>query len=157
MMELTELIMEVKRDGKINSDSLIAMLSEAIEDASDPICVYKDVYKKAYGEHLSESLCRDWVMHMDVTDNSERKNGEKWSYDQTTDVGNKIGMNWSKITKWEWYVILNGAYSDYYSVGAEYQVADDPIFFALLAKAFWCDDKDAHGKSIASYYFDYVM
>lgn len=156
-MELKELITEVRKDNKVGSDTLISILSDAVEEDKDIICIYKEIYKKAYGEHLSESICKKWVSEMTVSDDSNRTTGEKWSYEQTTDYGNKLDVNWSKMSKWEWYAAMNSAYSDYYIVANEYQIADDPAFFAWLAKATWCDDKDVKNKTIASYYFDYVM
>jgi hypothetical protein len=155
-MELSNLISEIKRDGKISSDALVTILADAVQNGDDVTCIYKHVYKKAYGEHLSEKLARDWVKKMSISDDSERVTGEKWTYEQTTDVGNKVDINWNKMTKWEWYAALNGAYSDYYEVAKEYQVETDPEFFASLAKAFWCSDHDVKNKTIFSYYFNYV-
>ena len=154
-MELTELIMEIKKEGKINTDSLIAMLSEAIEDDKDLNCVYKDVYKKAYGEKLSENLIKAWVHNMSVTDGSERSTGEKWTVEQTTDVGNRIGVKWDKISKYEFYAFMNAFYSDFYRTAKKYELHDEPEFFADLVWDYFCDD-DAVNKTPFMYYFSFV-
>lgn len=145
---LAELVSEIKREGKIPVEGLLMTLVDGVEKSSDPMCIYKDIYKKAYGEHLSEKICREWVSHM--------TEGEHWTYEQTTEVGNKAGINWNYMTKWEWYCALNGAYSDFYNVAKMYQVEDDPDYFAETAKAFWCNDEDVKHKTIFSYYFNYV-
>lgn len=147
-MDVSELIAEVKREGKVSTDALLMMLSESIQNGEDPMCVYKDIYKKAYGEHLSEKICREWVNNMTL--------GQKWSMDQTTDVGQRMGINWGIMTKCEWFAALNSSYSDYHKVGQEYQIEEDADFYAGLAKAFWLEDDDVKGKTIFSYYFDYV-
>ena len=82
--------------------------------------------------------------------------GEHWTYDQTTDVGQKMGINWGKLSKWEWYAALNAAYSDFRAVGTLYQIEEDPDFYSAITKAFWCDDDDVHDKSVFNYYFSYV-
>lgn len=133
----------------MSTDGLLMELSDALESGMDPMCVYKKIYAKAYGEHLSESICRDWVAKMTL--------GQHWTYDQTSDVGNKVGINWAYMTKWEWYCALNAAYSDFHKVGVEYQIDEDADFYAGLAKSFWCEDDDVKEKTIFSYYFNYVV
>lgn len=147
-MELSNLISEIKREGKMTSDDIMKLLAESVEDKEDISCVYEKLFKKAYGGHLSESICRDWVSNM--------THGEKWSYEQTTDYGQKHGVNWANMNKYEWYAAMNASYSDNHLVGIEYQVDDDPDFYAGLAKAFWCMDDDVHDKTVCSYYFNYV-
>lgn len=147
-MELTELVSDIKKEGKMSVDGLLMTLADAVQKEDDPMCIYKELYKKAYGEHLSESVCRDWVSKMTY--------GEKWTCDQTTDVGQKAGINWSVMSKWEWYAAMNGAYSDFIDLAQTYQVESDPDFFAGAARSFWCKDDDVHDKTIFSYYFNYV-
>lgn len=148
MTDLSELITEVKREGKVSTEGLLMMMSEALQNGDDPMCVYKDIYKKAYGEHLSEKLCKDWVENMTY--------GQHWTCEQTSDVGQRMGINWNTLSKYEWYSVMNAAYSDFKSVGTEYQIEEDPDFYAGLAKAFWIEDDDVKGKTPFSYYFEYV-
>ena len=147
-MELSELISEIKKEGKLSSEDILKVVIEAVENAEDAICTFEKLYKKAYGSHLSEKLFMAWVNDM--------THGEKWTYEQTSDVGQKNNVNWTMMNKYEWYAAMNAAYSDYHKVGVEYQIDDDADFYAGLAKAFWMDDDDVHDKTICSYYFDYV-
>ena len=147
-MEMTEFISDVKREGKVSVDALLMIMAEGIQNGDDPMCIYKSIYKKAYGEHLSEKLCCDWV--------SKMTHGQHWSYEQTCDVGQRMGINWNVMSKWEWYCAMNAAYSDFLKLAQTYQVEEDADFFAEAAKAFWIDDDDVKGKTIFSYYFNYV-
>jgi len=155
-MELTELIMEIKRDGKMNTDSLLATLSKAIEDDKDSKCVYRDVYKKAYGERLSEGLIKNWVQKMCITDGStDRTTGEKWTVDQTTEIGNRIGVKWDRISKWEFYAFMNAFYSDFYRTAKKYELHDEPEFFGDMVWDYF-NDEDAVDKTPFTYYFSFV-
>lgn len=147
-MELSELVTEIKKEGKLSSEDILKIMTEAVEDGDDAACTFEKIYKKAYGAHLSEKLCMAWVKEM--------THGEKWTYEQTTEVGQKNNINWSVMNKYEWMAAMNMAYSDFYKVSKDYQIEDDPDFFAELAKAFWLEDDDAHDKTICSYYFNYV-
>ncbi|MBQ0112120.1 MAG: hypothetical protein KBT03_03230 [Bacteroidales bacterium] len=155
-MDLKKLINDVKKDGKLNVDELHEILVDAIEDEWSVEDTYRCVYKKAYGEKLNKSLAECWVKEMSVTDESERESGEKWTFEQTTDVGNKLGIDWNKLNKYDWYAVLNAAYSDFYDTAKSYGHESDPIFFASLARSFWIRDNDVKGKTPFSYYFRYV-
>lgn len=155
-MSLSNLISDIKKEQKINNDALITLLTEAIENEDDEMCTYKAIYKKAYGEHLTEAICKDWVKRMAVTDNSDRVSGEKWTVEQTTDIGQKIGVNWNVFNKWEWYAMMNASYSDHYKTAKEYELDTEPDFFASLVIDTFCDI-DAHNKTPFTYYFTFAV
>lgn len=109
----------------------------------------------AYGETLNEEIIRDWVKSMKVTDGSDRENGQKWTVDQCYDVGNKIGIDWNKHSKYEWYAVINMVYSDSYKTAKSFGLQDDPIFFGRLAKDWLCDE-DAGSDKLYNYYFSVI-
>ena len=154
-MNLSELVADIKKEQKMSTDGLVMLLAEAIENEDDPACTYRTLYKKAYGEHLTESICKAWVKDLAVTDNSGRSSGEKWTYEQCVDVGSKLNVNWNMFTKWEWYALLNAWYSDYFKTGKEFQIETDPEFYGGLVLDFFCDE-DAHDKNPFTYYFTFV-
>lgn len=154
-MSLSELITEIKREQKLSNDVLVTLLTEAVENEDELCCTYKMIYKKAYGEHLTESICKAWVKRMSVTDSSERTTGEKWTYEQTTEIGNKLQNNWNVINKWEWYAVMNAWYSDYYKTAKEFEVENEPEFFGMLVMDFFFDE-DAKCKNPFNYYFSFV-
>lgn len=154
-MSLSELITEIKKEQKLSNETLVTLLTEAIENEEEAMCTYKMIYKKAYGEHLTESICKAWVKSMAVTDNSDRTTGEKWCIDQTTEVGNKLQNNWNVINKWEWYAVMNAWYSDYYKTAKEFEVENEAEFFGMLAMDFFFDE-DAKCKNPFNYYFTFV-
>ena len=154
-MSLSDLIAEIKKEQKLSNETLVTLLTEAVENEEEAMCTYKVIYKKAYGEHLTESICKSWVKSMAVTDGSDRTTGEKWSIDQTTEVGNKLQNNWNVINKWEWYAVMNAWYSDYYKTAKEFEVENEAEFFGMLAMDFFFDE-DAKCKNPFNYYFTFV-
>lgn len=155
-MELSELIEEVKKEGKMTNDEIMKYLITSIEDDCEPEEVHKELYRKAFGNKLSDSICRDWVMNLDVTDGSGRTNGEKWNINQTTDIAQRMGVSWDKFTKYEWYAILNAYYSDHFKTGKEFEIENEPEFYASLVLDDFCRDTDAHDKTPFNYYFMFV-
>lgn len=154
-MSLSDLIAEIKKEQKLSNETLVTLLTEAVENEEEAMCTYKVIYKKAYGEHLTESICKSWVKSMAVTDGADRTTGEKWSIDQTTEVGNKLQNNWNVINKWEWYAVMNAWYSDYYKTAKEFEVENEAEFFGMLAMDFFFDE-DAKCKNPFNYYFTFV-
>lgn len=102
--------------------------------------LFMELYKEKYGEHINQELAKSIVYDFAVTDGSERESGEKWSMEETKSVGDKLGIDWEKINKCEWYVVMNMMYSDYYRTAKKHGLAD-PSFFAELSYD-WFTDKD---------------
>ena len=146
-MELTELISEVKREGKISTDGLLMILADAVQKEDDPLEVYKDVYKKAYGTKLNESTCKTWVSNL--------PDGQKWTMEQTTEVGQRVGIDWSKMSKCEFWACMNAFHSDFMRTAKKYELQDEPEFFGDLVWDYF-NDEDAHGKCPMTYYFTFV-
>lgn len=157
MQNLNSLITDIKRDGKIPMEELLTMLSDAIEMKQETSETFKHIYKKAYGNHLSKETCEAWVHGLEVTDGSERANGEKWSMEKTTELGNKMGMDWQKMNKCEFYAVMNAWYSDYYRTAKKYELETVPDFYADLVMDYFCYDHDAHDKTVFCYYFNHVV
>ena len=155
-MELSELISDIKKEDKMTNDEIVKYLIASIEEEADPSCIYQELYKNAFGEHLTESVCRDWVKHLDVTDGSDRETGEKWSINQTSELGQRMGMSWDKMTKCEFYAVMNAFYSDFYKTGKMFEIETEPEFYASLVMDYFCNDADSHDKTPFRYYFTFV-
>ena len=95
------------------------------------------LYKFAYGNHLSEGLANHWVDNME---NEDGTTGGHWTIDSTE------AHNPSHHDKWDWYVALNMAYSDFYSPKFN---TDDYVRIANQI----LDDKDAPDDKLLEYYF----
>lgn len=111
-----------------------------------------ELLKKAERESCSEldrSAAEMWVSRMENEDGST---GAHWSMEQTTALGDGLGLSWESFSPWCWWVTVNMMWSDYYSVASHFGVAT-PDFFAELARAFLCD-KDAVGakEKLSAYY-----
>lgn len=153
-MKLSSLVSKIKADNKIPTDELLSMLSDAIEEEDSE--VYMKLYKKAYGNHLSKETCEEWVHGIAVTDGSERSTGEKWSLETTTELGNRMKVDWQKMNKYEFYAVMNAWYSDYFRTAKKYELETVADFYADLVLDYFCYDVDSHDKTVFCYYFNHV-
>lgn len=152
-MNIKKLITDVKE--KMTIEETIALLCNHICSDKDSMrCCYKDLYHRAYGNVMTKEVATEWVMSFKVTDGSERDNGQKWTLEQCVEVGNKIGVDWSKIGKIDWYIALNMEYSKHYNTAKAYETETDPIWFAHIAKDEWCGEEKV---DMLEYYFEKVL
>ena len=153
MSRLKKLVSNVRRDNKMTSDELLNCMVAAIEGCEDEEIhksIYQDVYTRSYGEVLTRDVAEDWVKSMKVTDGSGRENGMKWSIEETTDVGKSVEIDWSKISKIDWFIVMNMEYSKHYHTASVFGNEDDPTWFAHIAKDEWCGSTE----SVFDYYMD---
>lgn len=157
MSKLMNLLESIKKSDKMSSDEIIKRLADAIYDCDCGIYekLYKDLYEECFGHKLTSDTINEWVKSMAVTDGSSRESGQKWNIDSTTEYGNKVNIDWSKCSKYEFYAVMNMMYSDNYSVAKSFNLQDDPMYYARQAKAFLCD-ADAQDNKLFNYYF-YVV
>lgn len=107
-------------------------------------------YVDKNGKVITSELAKSLVEDMAVTDGSNRENGEKWTMEETTEVGNKYNVDWNSISKCEWYLVMNMMYSDYYRTGKKRGLTDYQ-FFADLATD-WFADVDASPDKTFNYF-----
>lgn len=154
MSKLNDLSITVLQSGKMSPENLVKHLVEAIEQEESCDNEYRDLYEAVYGEKINKELAESWVHSMSVADDTG-VDGQHWTVDQCYDVGNKVGIDWNKHSKWEWYVVLNMMYSDYAKTASALGMKDDPMFFARLGKDWLCDS-DAGENKLYNYYFNVV-
>lgn len=154
MQKIKELVAEIRKENKIQADELMAILAEAVEEEEETSEVFKVIYVKAYGEHLSKETCEEWVRCLDVTDGSERTIGEKWSMEKTSEIATRLGVL-QKMNRFEFYAAMNAFYSDFFRTAKKYD-ADKPEFYADLVLDYFMNDADAHDKTVFAYYFNFV-
>ena len=153
-MELVKLITTACEQNKISEMEVIKMLTDELDCDTGYLC--ETIYKKAYGENLSKELAEEIVKSMSVTDDSSRENGQKWNMDQTSSIGAEVGVDWNKIAKINFYVVMNMMYSDFRRTAEKVEYEDDPKFYAYLAKDWLCDD-DASSDKLFRYIFKVLM
>lgn len=154
-MSVEQLALNILHNDKMNAESIIKHIASAIDENIEYSQEYKELYETAYGEKLSNEILTDWVKGMAVTDGSNRTNGQKWTVEQTTEIGNKLSVDWNKISKYEWYGVVNMMYSDCYKTAKAVNMESDPVFFGRLAKDWLCD-VDTKNK-LYKYYFSVVI
>lgn len=88
---------------------------------------------------VDEHTADDWVRRMQNADGST---GPKFKIDQTEQLRHMYGMD---CDKWEFMVAMNMMYSDYCEV-ARHLGVDRVDFYAMMAKAFLCDEDAGENK-----------
>ena len=95
------------------------------------------VYEQGKGgekyRKVDEHTADNWVRRMQNADGST---GPKFKIDQTEQLRQMYGMD---CDKWEFMVAMNMMYSDYCEVARHIGV-DRVDFYAMMAKAFLCDE-----------------
>lgn len=157
MKELHSLVAEIQKEQKIPTAELVMILTTAICE-EEPCCdTYKHIYEKAYGYHLNKETAERWVKSLPVTDGSDREHGEKWTIDKTSEIGQRLGVDWGKMNKYEWYAGMNAWYSDFYRTAQKYELEKEAEFYADLLMDYFCYDSDAKRKTMFNYYFEHVV
>lgn len=159
-MNLTELISVVTSENRISEHEIMEMISQRADSGEEfsPVCIYRMIYSKVYGETISKELAHMLVKKMAVTDSSGRDNGEKWTIAQTTAVGEEIGIDWTQFSKVDFYFVMNMEYSDHFPISVKVEFSEDPKFFAYLAKDWLTDVDIPKGKpKIYKYIFNVLM
>lgn len=153
-MKVEQLALSILKNDKLETEKLVKHLASAVDDEITCGQEYKDLYECAYGKKLSNDILTEWVKSMAVTDSSERENGQKWTVEQCYEVGQKLSIDWNKVSKNEWYAVLNMMFSDYYKTAKSFSMQEDTMFFGRLAKD-WLFDEDAPSpcEKLYNYYF----
>lgn len=99
--------------------------------------LFMDLYREKYGDTLNREIAESLVSEFAVTDGSDRKTGEHWTYEEAKALGDKIGVNWEKVSKCEYYTILNMMYSDYGKTIKKHGLPE--TFFGELANDWFMD------------------
>lgn len=158
-MNLSDLISVVTKEGRISEHEIMNMISERADSGEDftPVCLFRMIYSKVYGDTISKELAQMLVKKFAVTDNSGRADGERWTMDDTTELGNSIGVDWSNFSKVDFYVTMNMMASDFAKLAERVGYSDDPKFFGYMAKE-WLEDADIpHSKKLFKYIFNVTM
>ena len=158
MCKISELAESIIKSDKMSASEVIEFIGEQMETGATTSEAYHKLYEKVYGKIITREVADAWVRSMSIPDNTDRNTGMKWSLDTTTEVGNKININWHEIDKVEWYCVMNMMYADYWCVAKYAEKQDDAMFYAKLAKAWFYDDdiEDIESKTY-KYYFDVVL
>mgnify|MGYP003330961022 CR=1 FL=1 len=114
--------------------------------------LFMELYTEKYGTMLTRPIAESIVHEFAVTDGSDSPNGEHWSYDESKGMGDKIGVNWEKVSKCEYYVVLNMMYSDYGKTVKKHGMPD--TFFGELAND-WFMDEDGESDKTFKYFLHF--
>lgn len=154
MGKLSTLVSNISKDGKLDEEEILGTLSDFLErsNSGNDDKAYRCLYEKAYGRTIIKELAETYVKSFAVTDDSDRPNGMKWTAEQAYTIGNDMNVDWDKFSKWDWFVVLNMMYSDYYKTAKKFEHQDETEFFASLA-CDWLCDSDAPKDKLYRYYF----
>ncbi len=98
-----------------------------------------ELHELVYGEHFDEGMA---IWAVSQLKNEDGTMGAHWTETDTSSVAASEGISFDKITRWDWYYVLNMIYSDYYGV-----IGGDTSMYFKLAKAWVMDSDTADGKA----------
>lgn len=111
--------------------------------------LFMELYREKFGDHINKEIAEEIVSGFAITDGSSRENGERWTFDEAKGLGEKLGADWEKISKAEYYIVLNNMYSDYYPTLKKHGLPETILGeFALD----WFNDKDAEKDKTFKYF-----
>ena len=93
---------------------------------------------------LDEEMAHDWMKSLQ---NEDGTTGPHWTREQANQVIKQKNLNCDPL---EFWVALNGVYSDYFGVAKKFNV-NNIDFYVAMAKAF-IEDKDSQPNRLARYY-----
>lgn len=140
-MNIKKLVSSIVSEGKMSSDEIIALLSEGMDH--EPAEVFMELYRKAYGHHLSRETASEWVESI----------GETWTMEQTTEVGNSNGIDWNRINRHEFYAVMNAFHEKFGLTAKSFGLEDSAEFYAGLVRDYFRDEEEA---TVFDYYFSHA-
>lgn len=117
------------------------VLSEAVclLDERDYAEIECEIHKILYGDHLGETMAKEWVRKMENKDGTQ---GGHWTPEQTDAVRRQYCPS---ADPWDFYSVLNSVYSDYYNPKFGTDI------YAEMAADFIRDEDAKPGKTL--YYY----
>lgn len=73
--------------------------------------LFMQLYVEKYGKKIPREIAENIVRDFPATEG--RENGEKWTYEETKSLAEKLGADWEKISKCEFYIMANREYSEH--------------------------------------------
>lgn len=135
-MNLSDLIESIKTDFKFSADDILSRLTSAVTDCCDDEYIreiFIELYINSYGRNMTEEIAENFLTAI------RSDNGRRWNMAQCYIIGNSVGVDWTKISKIDWYTALNLEYEKHMKTAEIIGRVDDPEFFALIAKDEWAD------------------
>lgn len=108
-------------------------------------------------ETFNKEDAENWVSHM-VTEmpDGSRVIGAHWTLEQTNTVAKQKGIEWTHITPYCFWVVMNMVYSDYNLVAHKYGV-DKVDFYFDLAKSFLFDVDSVPPRTKVMEYYHHIV
>lgn len=162
MTHLEKLTTQIIADSKMTAQEVLSHIAESYSNGKTPEEEFSCLYEEAYGRTITKSLAEHWVKSMAITDGSNetegsvRTNGQKWTMEEAYEVGTKVGIDWHKVDKISWYIVMNMMYSDYFATAKSVQQEASSVYFARMAKDWLCDE-DAPADKLYRYYFYVIL
>lgn len=135
-----------------NTDDMYAIEAITIEVISRlktlDYNMYLDVecrlHKMKYGSHIGEHAARKWAC---MLENKDGTKGGHWTKEVTDNVLKTKGL---KYDEWDFYIVMNMQYSDYYEAGKTLEN------YVYLVQCF-LDDADAGPYKLIKYFYSIVL
>lgn len=122
---LEGLIMRISVLPNTDYKEISRIIAEDIDASKCAKCIYKDVYKYAYENHLQSEECENWIS----------KDGAVWSLEETNAVAKKLEYDFEKkpYTKDEFRMAMHLMYYQNYKPLKESNVTLESTAYGRLA------------------------
>lgn len=110
---------------------------------------YESMEEDELEDEMTREKAEKIVSRMVGSDPAHPK-GPRWKPDEVKPFAQKAGFPLTGEDFWEFFVVMNAMYSNYYEIAKKYGVSN-PDYFADLAKAF-IHDKDAKPGKVTRYF-----
>lgn len=111
--------------------------------------LFMQLYVEKYGKKIPREVAESIVKTFKVTDGSGRDNGEKWTFEEAKGLAEKLGADWEKISKCEYYLILNKEYSEHIQTVKKHGLPE--TFIGELAMDWFKDIEQNETKTFDAY------
>lgn len=113
----------------------------------------EDVMHHVKADSLKPEDANCWNSKMRNVDGTM---GGHWTVDQTTELAQSLGVEFTHISPWCWNVTCNMMYSDYCSVARAFGT-DIPNWYGSMAKAFLFDPDGLPPKEKVAAFYNHVV
>lgn len=160
---MNEILKKLKKNLKMYNNAeneLTVQDLHIIKDLAKSIKLLEDLDTK-YNSYNSKTTYIEeqpvnLMMWARSLDNQNGSSGAHWTIDETTNVAYSKGIDFDAISKEDWYMALNMAYSDYCVIANKYGV-DNIDFYVDLAKQWLWDDDTINGNDKLDKYYKYIV
>lgn len=145
MKNIEKLIQKAITSDTVNKTEIAELLAKGLSKDS---CAYMELYDTLYGNTLCKEECESWVESM----SGGNEVGQKWSVEEIAEIGNRIGVDFDKVTKYELWASTHYEYYTHKDTLKKSGIPSDGVLYVHFGYDFVCANDD----DLKTFYFNVV-